>query len=169
MCSSDLPTSGSGGGAAGSSGNGSGVTAGTGGGNGAAGVSGGSAGGAGSAPGGGGSGGATSSTSPKAGGKGGDGKLIITYYTPSISSPSVASLTGFAYNTSVGGPSAQQSFTISASYLTANLVLTAPTDYEISSTSGSGFGSSVTLTPTSGSVASTTIYVRLKSGLSAAD
>lgn len=75
-----------------------------------------------------------------------------------------ATLSGFTYVVG-SGPSANQTFTVSAVGLTANLVLSAPTDYQISTSSGSGFGSSVTLTPTSGTVASTTIYVSLVSGL----
>lgn len=65
------------------------------------------------------------------------------------------------------GPSAEQTFSVSGINLTGNLDVTAPTNFEISSTSGSGFGSSVSLTPSAGSVASTTLYVRLVSGLSA--
>jgi hypothetical protein len=60
----------------------------------------------------------------------------------------------------VGDSSAAQSFTVSGTDLTADLVVTAPAGFEVSSTSGSGFGSSVTLTPSGGTVASTTIYAR---------
>ena len=60
-----------------------------------------------------------------------------------------------------GFVSAQQNFTVSGSNLSANLVITAPTGYEISTTSGTGFTSSLTLTQSGGTVASTTIYVRL--------
>lgn len=84
--------------------------------------------------------------------------------TPTIT-VSPASLTGFAYNYG-SGPSSEQTFTASGSNLTANITLTPPTDYEISTTSGSGFGSSVTLTQSGGTVSNTTIYTRLKSGLS---
>ena len=65
------------------------------------------------------------------------------------------------------GPSAEQTFSVSGINLTADLIVTAPTNFEISSTSGSGFSSSVSLTPTSGTVASTTLYVRLAAGLTA--
>jgi hypothetical protein len=57
---------------------------------------------------------------------------------------------------------------VSANYLTNDLVVTSPSDYEVSLTSGSGYGSSVTITPTSGTVSSSCIYVRLKAGLSTA-
>ncbi|MEA3447249.1 MAG: T9SS type A sorting domain-containing protein, partial [Bacteroidota bacterium] len=66
------------------------------------------------------------------------------------------------------GPSAEQSFTVEGSNLTNNISLSAPTNYEISETSGSGFGNSVTLTQSGGTVSTTTIYVRLKAGLSIA-
>ncbi|HRF19776.1 MAG TPA: HYR domain-containing protein, partial [Chitinophagaceae bacterium] len=60
-----------------------------------------------------------------------------------------------------GNASAEQSFTVSGTDLTANLVVTAPAGFEVSTTSGSGFGSSVSLAPSSGTVPSTTIYVRM--------
>jgi len=73
------------------------------------------------------------------------------------------SLSGFNYNVSTNGPSSPQTFTVSGSNLTDNIVLTPPTDYEISSTSGTtGFVSTtITLTQSSGSVGTTTIWVRL--------
>lgn len=79
---------------------------------------------------------------------------------------STATLSGFTYNHG-SGPSAEKTFTVSGSNLTANIGLTEPTDYEISTTSGSEFGSSLTLAPSGGTVASTTIYVRLKADLAA--
>ncbi|MCE3280374.1 MAG: hypothetical protein K0S44_2565 [Bacteroidetes bacterium] len=65
------------------------------------------------------------------------------------------------------GPSAEQTFTCSGTNLSTNITITAPANYEISTTSGAGFGTSVTLIQSSGSVASTTIYVRLIAGLAA--
>ncbi|MCK9498443.1 MAG: lamin tail domain-containing protein [Bacteroidales bacterium] len=85
--------------------------------------------------------------------------------SPSIT-VSPTTLTGFTYIEGYG-PSDEQTFTVSGSNLTANISLTAPTNYEISKTSGSGYAGSLTLTPNSGTVSSTTIYVRLKAGLSA--
>lgn len=63
------------------------------------------------------------------------------------------------------GPSEEKIFTISGSNLTDDITITAPTNYEISQTSGSSFTSTVTLTETDGSVYETTIYIRLKAGL----
>ncbi len=79
---------------------------------------------------------------------------------------SVTSLSGFTY--AVGsGPSTAQNFTVSGVNLTGDLVVNAPTNYEVSLTSGSGYGASVSITPASGTVNTTTVYTRLKSGLTA--
>ena len=84
--------------------------------------------------------------------------------SPSISvNPS--SLSGFSYVLGAG-PSSEQSFTVSGQNLTNDITLTAPTNYEVSQTSGSGFTNTINLPQTGGSVSSTSIYVRLKSGLS---
>jgi hypothetical protein len=86
--------------------------------------------------------------------------------TPKIT-VSTTTLTGFSYATG-SGPSAEQSFTVSGKNLLANLVVTPPTNYEISNTSGTGFVSSpstLSFVPSSGIVTEKTIYVRLKSGL----
>lgn len=67
------------------------------------------------------------------------------------------------------GPSSEKSFTVSGTTLLGDITLTPTTPYEISTTSGSGFTSgSITLSPSSGTLSSTTIYTRLAAGLSAA-
>jgi DNA/RNA endonuclease YhcR with UshA esterase domain len=68
-------------------------------------------------------------------------------------------LSGFSHF--VGTPSTEQTFDVSGELLTNDIIVTAPAEYEVSLTSGAGFGASVTLTPTTGSVAVTTVYVRL--------
>lgn len=70
-----------------------------------------------------------------------------------------SNLSGFYHI--VGTPSTEQTFSAEGANLTADLVLTAPTDYEISTTSGAGFSSTVTLPFGSGTVSPTTIYTRL--------
>jgi len=92
-----------------------------------------------------------------------------TFYTLNvIQTPlltvSPAALSGFG---TVSGvlPSAEQIFTVSGSFLTDDITLTAPANYEISMTSGSAFGPSVTLIQSGGAVADRTIYARLKAGL----
>jgi len=74
------------------------------------------------------------------------------------------SLTGLDYVFG-SGPSAEQTFAASGVNLSGNIILSAPTNFEISESSGSGFGTTVTLTPISETVLATTIYVRLASGL----
>ncbi len=76
------------------------------------------------------------------------------------------SLSGFTYIQGAG-PSAEQTFTVSGSDLTNDIVITASANYEISTTTGAGYTSPITLIPAAGSVSSTTIYVRLKAGLTA--
>lgn len=59
-----------------------------------------------------------------------------------------------------GNPSAEQSYTVAGVRLVGNVTVAAPTDFEVSLTSGSGFGASVQLTPTLRTLATTTVYVR---------
>jgi hypothetical protein len=80
---------------------------------------------------------------------------IVT--TPSISTSGPLS----SFTACAGIVYANQSFTASGVFLTDNITITAPTGFEISTASGSGFGSTLSLTTSSGSVANTTVYVRL--------
>ena len=85
---------------------------------------------------------------------------------PPTLSRTPTSLSGFTYIEG-SGPSSEQTFTVSGDNLTSNVTVTAPTNYEVSLTSGSGFASSVVLTQSGGNVVGEpkTVYVRLKSGL----
>ena len=90
----------------------------------------------------------------------------INITTPIISL-SNAFLSGFNY-VQGSGPSAEQSFNVSGRNLTDNILISPPTNYEISTTSGGTFTSgSITLTQIGGIISSTAIYIRLKGGLSA--
>jgi len=75
-------------------------------------------------------------------------------------------LSGFTYLQG-NGPSAEQSFSVSAVNLTDNVIITPPANYEISTTSGAGFiaANPISLTQTAGVVGATTVYVRLKEAL----
>lgn len=75
---------------------------------------------------------------------------------------SETALSGFSHF--VGTPSAEQTFEVSGSFLTDDIVITAPANFEVSETSGAGFGPTVTLVQTAGDVTATTIYVRLNGG-----
>lgn len=70
-------------------------------------------------------------------------------------------------NYSLGaGPSNEDSFSVEGLFLTNDIIITAPTNFEVSLTSGSGFASSVSITPDgTGAIASTDVFVRLAAGL----
>ncbi len=94
--------------------------------------------------------------------------ILVTDYATSTPLITVAptTLTGFTY-VEGSGPSAEQSFTISGENLTANISIAATTNYEISTGTGGSFVATdpITLTQSGGTVATTTIYVRLKANL----
>lgn len=92
-----------------------------------------------------------------------NGAYGITTILERISVTNINYTTIGNFTSCAGTASDQQSFTVSGSGLTANIVITAPTGFEVSITSGSGYASSVTLTQSGGSVSSTTIYARLSS------
>jgi len=77
-------------------------------------------------------------------------------------STSVASITGFA--TCSGTVSTSQSFTVSGSNMNNNVVVTAPTGYEVS-LNNTSFSSSVSIVA-SGTLSATTVYVRLSTSAS---
>jgi len=106
--------------------------------------------------------------SSKTNGNIGIGAINLTSgINPSLS-VSTSALTGFSYL--IGhGPSVEQSFTISGSALTNDIILTPSAGYEISTGTGVSFiaMNPVTLSQISGAVGNTTIYTRLKQGLAA--
>ena len=80
---------------------------------------------------------------------------------------STNALDGFKY--SIGnGPSPEQNFTIGGSSLFENIIITTPTNFEISKGTGNSFIATnpVTLVQADGAVVKTFVYVRLKQGLS---
>jgi trimeric autotransporter adhesin len=98
--------------------------------------------------------------------------LSCSGYVAPMPSPSlvasVSSLSGFNYMQG-SGPSTSQSYNLSGTHLTGypgNISINAPTNYEISLASGSGYSSSLSLSYTSSTLSSTPVYVRLKAGLS---
>jgi hypothetical protein len=62
----------------------------------------------------------------------------------------------------ISSPSSEQTFTVSGSNLTNDIVVTPPTGYQISTSTGGSFSPTnpITLTQSSGTVATTTIYAR---------
>lgn len=80
---------------------------------------------------------------------------------------SVTSISDFTYN--VGGGPDVKSFTVSGANLTGDItVSTNSENFEISSDNSNWQTSDITISKGSGTVSATTIYVRLKSGLSSA-
>lgn len=57
-----------------------------------------------------------------------------------------------------------QQFNVTGSNLTADVVVTAPMGFEVSLMLAGGYGSSVTLSPTNGTLSSTTVFVRAAAG-----
>jgi len=94
-------------------------------------------------------------------------KLVIDDVTIQQSTlPQITlSQTALSFTQVNGVPSQSQSFTVSGSNLLGNVTLSAPTNFEISLASTSGFTTSLSLTPSSGILVSTPIYVRLNSAL----
>lgn len=93
--------------------------------------------------------------------------ISITGINPNtIITASPNELTGFLQT--IGNPSSEQTFEVSAANLTEDLVLTLTNaDYEISTNSGAGFTNTITLIPVTGEVEQTTIYVRLNGNTAA--
>jgi hypothetical protein len=96
-----------------------------------------------------------------------DVSIVATPATPTLT---VSQTTIPAFNYVLGnGPSTENSYTLLGSVLmpTADTIkILAPTNFEISKTTGSGFKDSLNILYTGGTFASTTIYTRLKTGLS---
>ena len=77
-----------------------------------------------------------------------------------------ASLTGFVYEVN-SGPSSNQTFTINDGLLlTRPYTVSAPSGFEVSTSSSSGFSSSIVIPGAIIDLGSVTVYVRLTSGLS---
>jgi hypothetical protein len=95
-----------------------------------------------------------------------DNIRVYDTYVPSPVIITGSDISGLSYI--IGGTSPEGSFNVEGMNLSTDIVLTAPTDFEIKEDMGA-FGSSITLTQTGGIVSSQTITARLKSGLSVAD
>ena len=94
-------------------------------------------------------------------GSNGTNSTTVTFIplTPTITNTSNFS----SFTTCVGTASSAQSFTVSAANLTSNLTVTAPSGFELATSSSGTYSSSIILTQTSGTVSTTTLWARLKS------
>ena len=95
-----------------------------------------------------------------------DDILLIGQTSESVVNVTPLVLTGFTY-VEGNGPSAEQSFTVSAFNISNNVVISPTVDYEISLTSGNAFTpqASLTLSHSGGTIDEITVYVRMKAGL----
>ncbi len=95
-----------------------------------------------------------------------DDIMLIGQTSAPVITVTPLTLTGFSYIEG-SGPSAEQSFTVSALNLSDNVTVTEADNYEISLGSGNNFNAQTTLTlsQSNGTIDAITIYVRLKSGL----
>lgn len=84
----------------------------------------------------------------------------LTFTIDPAAVPSISTSTNAlnAFNTVTGTASASQSFTSTGSNLSGNITVTAPTNFEVSLSSGSGYADQLTTV----TAAATTIYARVK-------
>ncbi|MFC0603257.1 beta strand repeat-containing protein [Winogradskyella pulchriflava] len=94
----------------------------------------------------------------------GDAPASCSTPTPAITI-NPASLSGFSAFVGAGA-SAEQTFTVEGTLLTGIVTLTVTGNFEISLTSGGPYSTSLVLTPSLGTLSSTTVYVRMQGGLS---
>ena len=95
--------------------------------------------------------------------------IQITDYTGATPTIAVLPISLSSFLTTSGTASSSQSYALSGSNLTPSandITVTAPTDYEVS-LNNSSFSNSLTVGYTGGTLASTTIYVRIKASASA--
>ena len=83
--------------------------------------------------------------------------------SPVITAPNPGTLSNFNYIAGAG-PSVSKSFVVAGTNLTDALVVTPASDYEISSDNATFSTTPISLTPTTGTVAATTLFTRLAAG-----
>ncbi|MEI7472122.1 MAG: T9SS type A sorting domain-containing protein [Chitinophagaceae bacterium] len=100
------------------------------------------------------------------GGAGFKGKVVLTYTVPILPVITISPTTINGFSTSTTAASAAQAFTASGVNLTNDILLTAPTDFEINNPAvNATYSNTITLTQSGGTISITTLNVRLKSGL----
>jgi len=85
--------------------------------------------------------------------------ITVNPSVPTITTTAVTGTISACAGTASASPNIQQ-FTVSGSGLTGNITATAPTGFEVSLASGSGYGNSVAIPQIAGTVSSTVVYVR---------
>ena len=91
--------------------------------------------------------------------------VLVKGFSKNISAPSINATGALSvFIQRIGAPSAAQTYIVSGQFLAGNIIITPPAGYEISATGGAPWFTSsnpLLLTPASGSIANTTITVRL--------
>jgi hypothetical protein len=102
--------------------------------------------------------------------------IEVTYSDAPTNTPTLTvtptTLSAFTYNYGSSTPSAEQSFTVVGANLTNDVSIALPANYEISTGTGASFvaaSTAIPITMAAANAGSTTIYVRLKTGLAAAN
>jgi heat shock protein beta len=95
-----------------------------------------------------------------------NGNVDIGAFENQGSSQMVVSGTLNGFSKCGSNPSSNQSIVVSGCNLTNDISISAPTGFEISTNASAGFTGSLTLTQSGGTVASTTIYVRMTASAS---
>ena len=97
-------------------------------------------------------------------GTGGPSSISLTGSVSSVGGPNITQtgLLNTFISSAVSNQSAEQTFTVAGTTLADNIVITPPTGYQISTSTGGSFSPTnpITLTQSSGTVATTTIYAR---------
>lgn len=85
----------------------------------------------------------------------------VTDFTGVVATPSASiSATSLAFGSVTVGMNAVRSYSVSATNLSANLTITAPTGFGLSTSQNGTFTQSLALTPSSGTLAQTSVFVR---------
>jgi pectin methylesterase-like acyl-CoA thioesterase len=89
--------------------------------------------------------------------------VVVISNAPSIVVNASDALNLCGFSQTIGSPSAAQTFTVAGTNLTGNIVITPLANFEVSSNNTTWYtnASPLSIAPSSGSVATTTIYVRL--------
>ena len=90
----------------------------------------------------------------------GTGTLIVTSGPPSSTPTITTSDMLSALSTTFGKPSNPTTFTVAGANMRAGILVTAPTHFEVSQLSGSGYGSTTTV-GSAGTISATPVYLRL--------
>ena len=91
----------------------------------------------------------------------------LTYAYTYTTTPIIATTGSLSpFTTCNSMPSSAQTFSVAGVSLGDNLIITAPANFEISIVSSSGYSNTLTISPTSGTISSTTIYARMAASAS---